>query len=273
MKRITIGCYPSYVSLYFTNLIVKKYKLSVDLIIISTNKIKIQNKPIGLLNLKILYKRFGLKYIFYQLIISKILPFVITKMSFFFLERFKKSSFTKLSEKYKIPLMFCGNFNENEFIKKISSINSCVFVSMGLDQILQNKFISSFKECLNVHPSILPDFRGVDPIFEFLLTSEKSTGVTIHNMTNKIDKGNVVNFSRISRDGCSSHFSILYQSIKQGAYMFYDYIINDKKINDKDRSEFTLYPYKSWPTRKDIKKYNRCTKYFYIKDIIMAIHK
>lgn len=42
---------------------------------------------------------------------------------------------------------------------------------------------------LNVHPSLLPKYRGANPIIQCVLNGDRNTGVTFHQMTKKIDEG------------------------------------------------------------------------------------
>jgi len=50
---------------------------------------------------------------------------------------------------------------------------------------------------LNVHPSLLPKFRGPSPIQSFILSGEEKTGVTIMLMDDKIDHGSILSISKI----------------------------------------------------------------------------
>jgi methionyl-tRNA formyltransferase len=45
---------------------------------------------------------------------------------------------------------------------------------------------------LNIHPSLLPKFRGPSPIQSFILSGEEETGVTIIKMTEKVDAGPII---------------------------------------------------------------------------------
>ncbi|MBU1159837.1 methionyl-tRNA formyltransferase, partial [Patescibacteria group bacterium] len=49
--------------------------------------------------------------------------------------------------------------------------------------------------CLNIHPSLLPKFRGPSPIQSFILSGEQKTGVTIILMAEKVDAGPIVAIS------------------------------------------------------------------------------
>lgn len=48
------------------------------------------------------------------------------------------------------------------------------------------------KACLNIHPSLLPKYRGPDPIFWQLYNDEQETGVSLHLLTQELDTGPVI---------------------------------------------------------------------------------
>src|SRR3989344_3583152 len=50
---------------------------------------------------------------------------------------------------------------------------------------------------LNVHPSLLPKFRGPSPIQSFILSGEEKTGATIMLMDDKIDHGSILSISNL----------------------------------------------------------------------------
>ena len=50
---------------------------------------------------------------------------------------------------------------------------------------------------LNIHPSLLPKFRGPAPIQSFLLSGEEKTGVTIMLMDEKVDHGPIISISNL----------------------------------------------------------------------------
>lgn len=46
--------------------------------------------------------------------------------------------------------------------------------------------------CVNVHPSDIPNFGGVEPIIQLKLSSEEQMGITIHKMTEQLDNGEAI---------------------------------------------------------------------------------
>lgn len=63
----------------------------------------------------------------------------------------------------------------------------------GFDQILREPVLTLPRlGAINLHPSLLPDFRGADPIQAVLLEGVARTGVTFHYAVPEIDAGNIL---------------------------------------------------------------------------------
>jgi methionyl-tRNA formyltransferase len=57
---------------------------------------------------------------------------------------------------------------------------------------------SASRAALNLHPSLLPDYRGADPIGEQLQSGEVQSGVSLHLLSDKFDEGDIVAQSGLS---------------------------------------------------------------------------
>ena len=63
----------------------------------------------------------------------------------------------------------------------------------GFMKVLSNKFIKDFKyKILNIHPSLLPKYKGLNTHKRVLKNKEKFSGCTVHYVTNKLDSGRVI---------------------------------------------------------------------------------
>ena len=63
----------------------------------------------------------------------------------------------------------------------------------GFMKILSDKFIKDFKyKILNIHPSLLPKYKGLNTHKRVLKNKEKFSGCTVHYVTNKLDSGRVI---------------------------------------------------------------------------------
>ena len=63
----------------------------------------------------------------------------------------------------------------------------------GFMKVLSDKFIKDFKyKILNIHPSLLPKYKGLNTHNRVLKNKEKFSGCTVHYVTNKLDSGRVI---------------------------------------------------------------------------------
>ena len=63
----------------------------------------------------------------------------------------------------------------------------------GFMKILSDKFIKNFKyKILNIHPSLLPKYKGLNTHKRVLKNKEKFSGCTVHYVTDKLDSGRVI---------------------------------------------------------------------------------
>ena len=65
-------------------------------------------------------------------------------------------------------------------------------------RILSKKFIRSFKgKILNIHPSLLPKYKGLNTHKRVIDNKEKYSGCTVHFVTNALDSGKIILQKRI----------------------------------------------------------------------------
>lgn len=83
---------------------------------------------------------------------------------------------------------------DEDFIKKIKFGNWDLFVLASYGKIIPQKILEIPKfGTLNVHPSLLPLYRGASPIESAMLDDSQKTGVTIMLMDEKMDHGPIIN--------------------------------------------------------------------------------
>jgi methionyl-tRNA formyltransferase len=75
-------------------------------------------------------------------------------------------------------------------VDKIPS-GSLGFVT-GFNQIFRKNIIDKFISLLNFHPSILPCYRGAIPSYWVIKNKEKTTGFTVHVISENIDVGQIL---------------------------------------------------------------------------------
>ncbi len=102
----------------------------------------------------------------------------------------------KLAKKWSIPyLIFCNkqNLSENKILIELKTKKINLILLAGYMKILSRKFIRSFgKSIINIHPSLLPKFKGLNTFEKVLKNKEKKTGCTVHFVTEKLDEGKII---------------------------------------------------------------------------------
>ena len=94
------------------------------------------------------------------------------------------------------------NYNQKNIEKKILLIlkknNIHMICLAGFMKILSKNFISKFKgKILNIHPSLLPKYKGLNVHERVLKNKEKYTGATVHLVNSKLDSGKIIAQKRI----------------------------------------------------------------------------
>ncbi len=83
--------------------------------------------------------------------------------------------------------------NNNEFIERLKALNPDYIVVASYGKILPAEILNLPKRAsLNVHPSLLPKYRGPAPVPWTLINGEKETGVTIFEMDEGMDTGKIL---------------------------------------------------------------------------------
>ncbi len=85
------------------------------------------------------------------------------------------------------------NLCDEEIIKEIKSINPHFIVLASYGKIIPSEILAlPSKASINLHPSLLPKYRGAAPIQRALMNGEEKTGVTVILMTEKVDAGDIL---------------------------------------------------------------------------------
>jgi len=107
----------------------------------------------------------------------------------------------ELAEKLDLETITIESFDDEQTKKIFSSLSPDVFLSAAYGKIIPNWFFELFSaEVLNVHPSLLPAWRGASPIQSAILNGDKVTGISIMRMTTLIDEGPVFLSEKINID-------------------------------------------------------------------------
>lgn len=85
------------------------------------------------------------------------------------------------------------NINNEEVVKQLQYFSPDCIVVVAFGQFLSHSILRIPRyQCVNIHASLLPKFRGAAPIHHAIICGEKITGVTAVVMTAKMDAGDII---------------------------------------------------------------------------------
>ena len=108
----------------------------------------------------------------------------------------KKAKGLKYSTQYNVEkkiVKFNNNFAENKILNYINKKNIKFICLAGFMKILSKNFIKKFEgKIVNIHPSLLPKYKGLNTHKRALKNKEKFAGCTVHYVTTKLDSGKII---------------------------------------------------------------------------------
>ena len=88
---------------------------------------------------------------------------------------------------------FKNIFSEKKVIYELKKNNINLICLAGFMKILSKTFIKNFKgKILNIHPSLLPKFKGLNTHERVINKKEKYSGCTVHFVNSKLDAGKII---------------------------------------------------------------------------------
>lgn len=83
--------------------------------------------------------------------------------------------------------------NYNELIEKLKNNNTSLIILAGFMQILPHYFVEAFEgKIINLHPSLLPKYKGLDTHKKVLEAGDEYHGASVHFVTSKLDDGPII---------------------------------------------------------------------------------
>ncbi|CAN5680090.1 hypothetical protein BH24CHL1_BH24CHL1_10060 [soil metagenome] len=94
---------------------------------------------------------------------------------------------------HQIPAYRLGNLRSSEAVDTLHSFNANILVCACFPHIVPRTITNIFpKRAINIHPSLLPDKRGPDPLFWTFQEDTGRSGVTIHKLSPRFDAGSIL---------------------------------------------------------------------------------
>ena len=82
---------------------------------------------------------------------------------------------------------------ENKILKNLKNKEIELICLAGFMKVLSKTFIKNFKgKILNIHPSLLPKYKGLNTHKRAIANNEKFSGCTVHVVNSKLDSGKII---------------------------------------------------------------------------------
>lgn len=111
---------------------------------------------------------------------------------------FNPSNELTIIKQHKLKQLKCKSANSKEFKKEILKLNADIILVGTWREKLDKETINlPVIASINVHPSLLPTYRGPNPYLQTILNRETKSGITFHLMNENFDEGAILSQKKI----------------------------------------------------------------------------
>ena len=103
-----------------------------------------------------------------------------------------KSAVKEFAEFSSLPVMQPPNLKDPVFLGNLKKLNADLFIVVAFRMLPEEVWKMPPFGTINLHASLLPDYRGAAPINHAIINGETTTGVTTFFIDEKIDTGNIL---------------------------------------------------------------------------------
>ena len=98
-----------------------------------------------------------------------------------------------ICHEHSIPVYCFENINNKEFISVVKNeLKPDLLLTYTFPQKIGQELLAIPKLGINMHPALLPSYRGSNPYFWTIANGETMTGVTFHYLTSEFDAGDII---------------------------------------------------------------------------------
>ena len=130
------------------------------------------------------------------------------------------------AKRLDVPYFHCKSTEDDKIISTLKSYKVDLVVLAGWMRIVSPKFIYSFERIINVHPSLLPKYKGLNAVGQALESDDTITGCTVHYVNEELDSGEIIEQSVVNI--CQDEtMETLTQRVQQAEYRLLPMVINN----------------------------------------------
>lgn len=174
-------------------------------------------------------------------------------------------SVSNIIRRYRLHEVKTNSINSREFIDYIKANRIDLIISIASSQIFKTEILNApVKGCINYHTALLPRYRGRQPLFWALLNGEKETGISIHEMDEKIDNGAIIVQRALPITPADTLHTIYLKTLGIGPELLAEAIrILGDDCKHRIANDASLATYNSFPSKEDAKLFRSRGKRFF----------
>jgi len=153
-----------------------------------------------------------------------------------------------IADRCRIPVLMPTDLEEPEFVQKIKSAEPDLILVASYDKKIPRKILDIPKiAAVNAHPSLLPKYRGACPEFWAIRNGERETGVTLHDLAEEFDAGDILLQEKLAISHIETLGSLLYRAAELSSNLlatFLDHVDQNLSLptQSQDESQATRAP-------------------------------
>ena len=168
-------------------------------------------------------------------------------VALFIKDLFNPDSVVTMINQLKVNQIRMKSANSSDFRNLIINKNvDLILVGTWRERLRKETFITPKIATVNVHPSLLPKYRGPNPYIQTILNGEKYSGVTLHLVDEHYDSGAILSQEQIEILDSDTSKELREKSVRVARKLVKEFIedLNDKIITPIEQSEkyATYYP-------------------------------
>lgn len=133
-------------------------------------------------------------------------------------QKITNSPIHQLALKHNLKVITPKTLRDAKAQKEFFNLQADVAVVVAYGLILPQEILDGTKfGCVNIHPSLLPKWRGASPIQRPLMAGDRETGITIIKMDKGVDSGEIMVQEKFPLDGSETYADLAEKLSQMGA--------------------------------------------------------
>jgi len=175
-------------------------------------------------------------------------------------------SVEQMARFYRIPYSAIDKSGLNQLAQKAIETKPILLLSVANSLIIPPRILDHFSQGgINIHGSLLPEYRGILAYFWALYYKEEWTGVTAHKMEKEVDTGAIIEQAKIKIEPNETVHSLLIKISQRGSTVLLNAV--NKVLNHEEtlpqsvlsKEEFPLF---HRPSEEQLTEFSRSKRFF-----------